>query len=834
MTSLADKAILSGADNRPPMLEKDMYDSWKSRMELYMSNRQHGRMILESVENGPLLWPTVEENKVTRPKKYSKLSAMEAIQADCDVKTTNIILQRLPPEFYALYGLPYHSSHYASQAQSSTPLSITYPSNNFQSTVHHNVYNLSSSIPQVEYAPSVHQQFDFSHPDTGKQRIIVCYNCKGEGHMSKQCTKPKRKRYEAWFKDKYVVTNNAAYQAEDLDAYDSNYDEINSAKISLMANLSHCGSDNLANVHNLDNVTNNVMDQDVQAMLISEQSNIMNQSETKITSDSNIIPYSLYMNECQYATAQNSNSHAQQDDLILSVIKKLKTQVVNCTKINQDNKNVNEILTAELERYKDQKEESRNIDRELALEKQLEPMLYDGSVIQKTNAIVIRDSKETLMLEDESRSKMLQKQKDPMITMDMTIDQQVALDEALVPHTRRLRIRRRNVRLQSNISSKEFWVTTTVHHHSIRFKMDNKKHIVNLKYFREMLLICPRLPGQTFDEPPFEEEILAFLRFLGHNGEIRRLTDVKHKDTKKSNEIYYPRFTKVIIHHFMSKDPLIPRRNKVKWHYVRDDQMFTTIKLVSRHQNTHQFGAMLPIELTNADIRKSEAYQEYYVVATGVTPPKTKASVRKTKSSSDTTITPLPTAAAGTRLFTSAKGKQPATISKVKSLTALSEVLDVPTEEYDEEISWKSSDEGDDGDDDEEGSDEQDDDDAQNDDDDQDDADEEGEEFIHPRVSVHDEKETRDEESFNPILKTPKKTDNDGNGKENLGLNVGREEGQDEEDDEDELYRDVNINLEGRGVQMADVNTTQEVEDSHVTLTLVNPNGQQQSSSVSS
>nr|GEU89466.1 hypothetical protein [Tanacetum cinerariifolium] len=85
MTSLADKAILSGADNRPPMLEKDMYDSWKSRMELYMLNRQHGRMILESVKNGPLLWPTVEENGVTRLKKYSELSTTEAIQADCDV-----------------------------------------------------------------------------------------------------------------------------------------------------------------------------------------------------------------------------------------------------------------------------------------------------------------------------------------------------------------------------------------------------------------------------------------------------------------------------------------------------------------------------------------------------------------------------------------------------------------------------------------------------------------------------------------------------------------------------------------------------------------------------
>ncbi|GJX42768.1 hypothetical protein Tco_0257758, partial [Tanacetum coccineum] len=102
MTTLVDKAILSGADNRPPMLEKDMYDSWKSRWELYMMNRQHGRMILESVENVPLIWPSIEENGVTRPNKYSELSATESIQADCDVKAINIILQGLPPEVYAL------------------------------------------------------------------------------------------------------------------------------------------------------------------------------------------------------------------------------------------------------------------------------------------------------------------------------------------------------------------------------------------------------------------------------------------------------------------------------------------------------------------------------------------------------------------------------------------------------------------------------------------------------------------------------------------------------------------------------------------------------------
>ncbi|GKE57026.1 hypothetical protein Tco_1496211 [Tanacetum coccineum] len=94
--------ILSGADNRPPMLDKDLHDSWKSIMELYMQNREHERMILESSEQGPLIWPTVEENGVTRLKKYAELSAPEKIQADCDMKATNIIIQGLPADIYSL------------------------------------------------------------------------------------------------------------------------------------------------------------------------------------------------------------------------------------------------------------------------------------------------------------------------------------------------------------------------------------------------------------------------------------------------------------------------------------------------------------------------------------------------------------------------------------------------------------------------------------------------------------------------------------------------------------------------------------------------------------
>nr|GFC22068.1 hypothetical protein [Tanacetum cinerariifolium] len=163
---------------------------------------------------------------------------------------------------------------------------------------------------------------------SGKHRVIVCYNCKGEGHMSKQCTKPKRKRDAEWFKDKvllvqaqanrqvlqeeelefladpgtektssnqYVITNNAAYQADDMNAYNSDCDELNSAKIALMANLSHYGYDNLT------------------------------ESDTEITSDSNIISYSQYMYESEYNTVQNSSLPALQDDLILFVIEQLKT-----------------------------------------------------------------------------------------------------------------------------------------------------------------------------------------------------------------------------------------------------------------------------------------------------------------------------------------------------------------------------------------------------------------------------------------------------------------------------------------------------------------------------
>nr|GEW58617.1 hypothetical protein [Tanacetum cinerariifolium] len=130
--------------------------------------------------------------------------------------------------------------------------------------------------------------------------------------------------------------------------------------------------DALAEVHNPDNEDNNMINQGVQVILFSKQSNVVNHSETKITSDSNIIPYSKYVTESQQAVVQNSNSSTQQDALILSVIEQLKTQVINCTKINLNNKSVNDTLTDELERYKEQVKvlkEGQNVETLISLKK---------------------------------------------------------------------------------------------------------------------------------------------------------------------------------------------------------------------------------------------------------------------------------------------------------------------------------------------------------------------------------------------------------------------------------------------------------------------------------
>ncbi|GJT51231.1 hypothetical protein Tco_0977388 [Tanacetum coccineum] len=401
----------------------------------------------------------------------------------------------LPPRPNPQYGSTHPIQHY-STTYPSTPLAITYPSapypNAYSSTVHQEACPQPQSVPQIEYI----------------------------------CPNPKRKRDATWFREKVLlveaqgngkVLNEEELEfladTDDLDAYDSDCDEISTAKAVLMANLSSYRSDVLSEVPISDNTNNDMLNQNVQEMLYYKPSHFVEHPENEIH------------------TVQDTNSSAQQDALILSVFEQLSNQLTNCNKVNNNNLIANETLSAELERYKERvklleerqnvglgtrekliiddiireknaqfadfekeinnlkqtlseqskekkmliktfnvfkneskEKEAKNIDTEIVLEKkvkeldnivckmgqsaqtvhmltkpqvfydnlkqalgfqnpfylkkaqQIRPMLYDGNVIAKeTSVISIADSEETLMLEEESRSKILLKQSDPMV-----------------------------------------------------------------------------------------------------------------------------------------------------------------------------------------------------------------------------------------------------------------------------------------------------------------------------------------------------------------------------------------------------------------------------------
>nr|GFC02316.1 hypothetical protein [Tanacetum cinerariifolium] len=214
--------------------------------------------------------------------------------------------------------------------------------------------------------------------------------------------------------------------------------------------------------------------------------------------------------------------------------------------------------------------------------------------------------------------------------------------------------------------------------------------------------------------------------------------------------------------------------------------------------------------------------------------------------------TPITTVVAALRLTAAAKGKQ---LAKAKSPYDPSDtdegtgsklgVSDVPSDDSEEEILWNSSDDEDVEAQDKDINDDEGDKNDGSDDEKEDDDDEEeianidepkdiesggGDDEETESDGESEEEETREEEeeSFDLIPRTPEDSEDDGNGEEDQNLRISEEERIHEEEEADELYRDVNINL-GRGLQVS-----QDIEDSHVTLTLVQPDGHQESSSVSS
>nr|GEU39586.1 hypothetical protein [Tanacetum cinerariifolium] len=215
-------------------------------MELYIQGKDHGWIILNSVEKGPLIWPTVEqENGIVRLVTYEELSDKEKLQVDCDLKATNIVLQGLVVPTFLPSDDPIACMNKA-MAFLSVVFLPRYPSTNNQLISSSNLRNQAIvqdsrvTIQQVQGrqgqnvvgSRSQGNASGLQENTSGQAKVVKCYNCQDPVVADGQVAQ--------------TITHNVAFQTNDLDAYDSDCDDISLAKAILMANLLSCELDVLS------------------------------------------------------------------------------------------------------------------------------------------------------------------------------------------------------------------------------------------------------------------------------------------------------------------------------------------------------------------------------------------------------------------------------------------------------------------------------------------------------------------------------------------------------------------------------------------------------------
>ncbi|GJU59130.1 hypothetical protein Tco_1236896 [Tanacetum coccineum] len=376
------------------MLEKSMYASWESRIRLFIKGKKHGRMMLDLINNDLLVYPTVEEDGQTRPKKYSELIEAQQLQDDCDIQATNIILHGLPPDVYALVnhqeaakdiwdrvtllikGTELSYQEHECRFKFVTDVKLA---NSLYTTNYDQLYAyLSQHERHANEALTLQSQAEFPQLDYGLavptfqkgEDLIDCIN-KAMAFLSvvasrfppsnNQLRMSSNPRSQATIQDGKVTVQQKLMLAEAQEA----------GQILDEEQLAFIANPRIAEV------------QEGQEMLYFEQTHIVDFPDNKINSDSNIIPYSQYMQESQDAGIQDTNSFAPNDLLVLSLVKQMTDHVANLYKENQTNKMVNESLTAELERYKERVaifEQRLNVDlnkRENLIDSQMDDLIWN-------------------------------------------------------------------------------------------------------------------------------------------------------------------------------------------------------------------------------------------------------------------------------------------------------------------------------------------------------------------------------------------------------------------------------------------------------------------------
>ncbi|GJW27255.1 hypothetical protein Tco_0041066, partial [Tanacetum coccineum] len=315
------------------MLEKHLYDSWKSRMELYMMNRPHGRMILASVEKGPLVWPSITEDGVTRLKEYVELTPAEAIQADCDIKAINIILQGLPTEIYALVSQHRVAKDLWEKIKLLMQGTFTLLLNDM------NIYKM----PLEQF--QVNTKFLNTLPDEWSKfvtdvKLVKDLHTTNVDQLHAHLQQHERHANEVRLMHERNPDPLALVASHQLTqpAYQSHL---------------HPHQQSLSQLHYQSTVHHNVYSQQPSIPKLEYAPTTYQQQQPEFSQPDSSLVVPVFqkgddpMNRQLITYVQNSNSSAQQDVLILSMFEQITTQVTHCNTVNK-------ALTTELDRYKEE------------------------------------------------------------------------------------------------------------------------------------------------------------------------------------------------------------------------------------------------------------------------------------------------------------------------------------------------------------------------------------------------------------------------------------------------------------------------------------------------
>ncbi|GJR46624.1 hypothetical protein Tco_1314727 [Tanacetum coccineum] len=320
--------------------------------------------------------------------------------------------------------------------------------------------------------------------------------------------------------------------------------------------------------------------------------------------------------------------------------------------------------------------------------------------------------------------------------------------------------------------------------------------------------------------------------------------DNREISSVRKEHMPYPRFTKVIVSHFISKDKTISMRNMINLHIIHDDTLLCTLKFVSKTQDCQQYGALIPDDMINQDVKDYKAYKTYYDFSTGKATPK-KAKKFKKVASPSRKLSPILEKVPAEK---PKRAKKPAKKSTTVPTTGVvirdtpnKGTGDVPKYLFESENeSCKDSDDVDDNDDDN---------DEVTKDDDEDDVESDADD--HKEASDTKKIDSDEDENLNLNQNDDEEEENN----EEYVRTPDRFEFNDDDEEYEELYKDVNVRLtdtehEEQGKEdeeMTDAgrdDSTQQTkydqvkDDEHVTLTIVHDTQKtedpMQSSSVSS